>query len=83
MNYTIEMCVANIKHKEWWNGAAIIEFETIQDVISFIRSHIPVKQRDIDFIIENDKNKSRGRLACTSWYSVRKGDPMMTEYTSF
>lgn len=84
MKYTLTMCVANIKHTSWWwYGKPTMKFETIEGLISFMRSHIPLRPRDMLFIIENDKKQEHGRLACTSWYEVRKGDPMMTEYTSF
>lgn len=46
-------------------------------------AHIPMSDRDIDIIYDNDDKKENGRLDCTSWYTVEKGEHQMTEYTSF
>lgn len=82
--YKLEMVVPNIKHTSWWwNGKSIYKFDNIDEMIDFMMAHIPMKSRDIDFIYNNDKRQKCGRLACTSWYSVEKGEHQMTEYTSF
>lgn len=84
MNYTIEICIPNIKHAPfWWNGKPIYEFETMQEVTEFIKNHFPNEDRYINFMIENDKKTARGSLGCTSWYQVRKGARLMTDYTAF
>ena len=82
--YELKMVIANIKHKSWWwNGKPYYKFETIDELINFMMTHIPMTNRSIEFIYENDKKKQNGRLACTSWYEVEKGAHEMTEYTSF
>lgn len=82
--YRLEMVVANIKHQSWWwNGKPICEFDDIDELIDFMIKHIPMTNEDINFIYNNDKKQKNGRLACTSWYSVEKGEHQMTEYTSF
>lgn len=81
MKYTLEMCIPNIK--SWWNGAAIYTFDNIDAVISFIKNNIPNQDRNIKFILERDSKQARGSLAGTSWYSLRKGARLMTDYTSY
>ena len=84
MKYKLIMCVANIQHTSWWwNGKSVYKFETLDELLDFMIKHIPLKERDIDFIHKNDGKQDNGRLACTSWYDVEKGEPQMTEYTSF
>ena len=81
MGYVIEMCIPNIKR--WWKGKALYQFETINEVTEFIKKNLPNQDRNIKFIIENDKTRARGNLANTSWYLVRKGARLMTDYTAF
>ena len=85
--YKLVMCVANIGHMAWYsnwkNRSVVYTFEYIDELIDFMWEHIPMRDRDIDFIRENDINQKNGRLACTSWYEVIKGEEQMTEYTSF
>ena len=84
MKYKLIMVVANISHKSWWwNGKSFYEFNTIDELINFMEENIPITQKAIDFIRKNDQSKNNGRLACTSWYEVEKGEHQMTEYTSF
>lgn len=82
--YKLIMTVSNISHKDWWwNGNSAYKFKTLQDLLDFMSEHIPTTERDVNFITENDKRQQTGRLACTSWYEVEKGEHQMTEYTSF
>ena len=82
--YKLIMSVANIKHKSWWwDGKPFYEFGTIDELIDFMKTNIPMSKRDVEFICKNDKEQQNGRLACTSWYDVEKGEHEMTEYTSF
>jgi len=82
--YNLKMVVANISHKDWWwHGKSSYKFETLKPLLDFMNENVPMTERDINFIIENDKKKEAGRLACTSWYEVEKGEHQMTEYTSF
>lgn len=82
--YKLIMCTANIKHKDWWwDGKPAYQFITIEGLIDFMKVLIPVDKKDIESIRKNDKKKTCGRLACTSWYEVKKGEDLMTEYTSF
>jgi len=92
MKYKLRMVVSNIRHKSWWwNGKSNYEFETLDELIDFMSEHIPLKEfsgcnymkSDINSIYENDKKYDNGRLACTSWYEVEKGEHQMTDYTSF
>jgi len=78
------MVIANIKHTSWWwNGKSCYRFDTLDELLGFMNKHIPLRKSDIDFIRNNDKKRNNGRLACTSWYEVEKGEHEMTEYTSF
>lgn len=82
--YTLEMCIANIRHKSWWwNGAPFYKFDTLDNLIDFMLIHIPGTILFVDSIRKNDLIKEHGRLAITSWYLIRKGEEQMTEYTSF
>lgn len=85
--YRLIMVVANISHTPWYrswqNRKTVYAFETIDELIDFMREHIPMRDRDVAFIRSNDAKKKDGRLACTSWYEVKKGEDLMTEYTSF
>lgn len=84
MKYELIMVIANIEHKSWWwNGKSNYNFETLDELLIFMNKHIPLKQSDIEFIIKNDGKQENGKLACTSWYTVEKGEHQMTEYTSF
>jgi len=84
MKYKLIMIIANIKHKSWWwNGKSIYQFEALAELLKFINKHIPITESDIDFICKNDEKKNNGRLTCTSWYEIEKGEHQMTEYTSF
>ena len=75
------MCIPNIK--KWWTGKAIYQFETITEVTDFIKNHIPNQDRHIDFIVTTDRTRARGNLFNSSWYLVRKGERLMTDYTAF
>jgi hypothetical protein len=81
------MVVANIGHtfwyRSWQNRKTVYTFETIYELINFMWEHIPMRDRDVDFIRNNDAKNQSGRLACTSWYEVKKSEDQMTEYTSF
>ena len=85
--YRLIMVVANIGHTSWyrsWNNKKITyAFDTIDELIDFMWEHIPMRNRDVDFIRNNDAKIQSGRLVCTSWYEVKKGKDQMTEYTSF
>lgn len=82
--YRLIMTIPNIKHKSWWwNGQPIYGFDTVDELLCFMKSKIPMCQRDIELIRNNDSLKENGRIACTSWYDVEKGEDQMTEYTSF
>lgn len=84
MKYKLIIVVANVKHTSWWwNGKSEYEFETIDTLIDFMIEHMPLTNKDVDFIYRNDKNKDNGRLACTLGYEIEKGQYEMTEYTSF
>lgn len=84
--YTLSMVVNNIRHKSWWwNGATSYTFDTVENLIRFMRAKIPTGERNIKMIYEEDKIKETGTLAHTNWYKVIKGnrEHQMTEYTSF
>lgn len=85
--YRLIMVVVNISHTSWYrswqNRKTVYAFETIDELIDFMWEHIPMRDRDVDFIRNNDAKKQNGSLACTSWYEVKKGEDQMTEYTSF
>lgn len=82
--YTLELSIPNIEHRPWWwGGKQIYKFNTMDEVIQFIKAHMPHQDRYINFMIENDKERNRGTLGCTSWYRLRKGEAMMTDYTSY
>lgn len=85
--YTLSMVVNNIRHKSWWwNGATSYTFDTVENLIKFIREKkIPTGEGNIKMIYKQDKIKSVGTLVFTNWYKVVKGNPehQMTEYTSF
>lgn len=85
--YKLTMCVANIAHKPWyrnWNNrSAVYTFNDIEELIGFMWDNIPMRYREVEIIRENDINQKNGRLACTLWYEVVKGENQMTEYTSF
>ena len=85
--YRLIMAVANINHTSWYrswqNRKTVYRFDSIDELIDFMWKHIPMKDRDVDFIRNNDAKYQHGRLACTSWYEVKKGEDQMTEYTSF
>ena len=92
MKYKLIMVVANIKHKSWWwNGRSSYQFETLDELLEFMNDHIPLgkfdglnyMRSDINSIYENDKRIDNGRLACTSWYEIEKGEHQMTDCTSF
>ena len=82
--YRLRMVVANISHTSWWwNGKAFYEFDAIDELLSFMINKIPMTQREIDLIQRSDHEKKDGRIGCTSWYEIEKGEDLMTEYTSF
>lgn len=82
--YKLRMVIPNIKHTQWWwNGVENYEFESLDKMLEFMKKRIPMTDRSVAFIRDNDSKKERGRLACTSWYEVIKGNSLMTEYTSF
>ena len=55
----------------------------MEEVTAFIKKHFPKQDKYINFMVENDKNRARGSLGCTSWYQVRKGARLMTDYTAY
>lgn len=82
--YRLRMVVANIRRCTWWwNGTSCYGFDTIDELLSFMESKIPMRQREIDLIRRSDYEKKNGRIGCTSWYEIKKGEDQMTEYTSF
>lgn len=85
--YRLIMVVANIGNTSWYrswqNRKTVYTFENIDELIDFMWEHIPMRDRDVAFIRSNDAKQKDGRLACTSWYEVKKGEDQMTEYTSF
>lgn len=82
--YKLRMVVANISYKPWWwSGKPFYEFDTIDELMNFMVRKIPMDGNDVKLIYDNDKKQKNGRLACTSWYEVEKGEHKMTEYTSF
>lgn len=85
--YKLTMCVANIGNKPWyrnWNNRnAVCTFNDIEELIGFMWDNIPMRDREVEIIRNNDAQKKNGRIACTSWYEVVKGENQMTEYTSF
>ncbi len=83
--YRLIMCVPNIAHtKWWWKGQSTYRFDSIMALFAFMNCRIPMLQKaDFDRMLDADREKSAGRLACTSWYEVKKGEDQMTEYTSF
>ena len=85
--YKLIMVVANIGHTSWyssWNNKKVFyTFETVDELIDFMWEHIPMRDRDVKFIRDNDAKKKNGKIANTSWYVVQKGEEQMTEYTSF
>jgi len=84
MKYKLIIVVANIKHKSWWwNGKSCYEFDVLDELIDFMIKHIPLTNKDIEFVRRNDKKQDDGKLASTSWYEIEKGEHKMTEYTSF
>ena len=81
--YKLRMVIHNICYKPWWwNGKPFYHFDTVDELIDFMIHKIPMDGKDVKFIYDNDKKKLHGRLACTSWYEVEKGEHEMTEYTS-
>lgn len=85
--YRLIMVIANIGHTSWYrnwqNKKAVYTFETIDELVDFMWKYIPMRDRDVEFIRNNDAKKRNGTLANTSWYQVKKGEDLMTEYTSY
>lgn len=81
--YKLIMVIANIKHKTWWwNGKSVYSFDDLESLFRFMTSRIPGTAENIVTICARDNAITDGRLYCTSWYDVEKGDKQMTEYTS-
>lgn len=82
--YRLKMVVANISHTSWWwNGKSFYEFDTINELLSFMASKMPMTQREINLIRWYDHKKKDGHISNTLWYEIKKGEDLMTEYTSF
>lgn len=63
-------------------------FYSLDELISFMQIAGLLQESSFDMRIENlmrkyDSEKTDGNLASTSWYDVYKGEPQMTEYTSY
>lgn len=82
--YRLIMCVPNISHLSWWwKGQSVYRFDSLMSLFAFMNCRIPsMRKRDFDLMLERDAAGKTGRLACTSWYEVKKGEDEMTEYTS-
>lgn len=82
--YRLRMVVANIGHTSWWwKGKPFYEFDTVDELLAFMESRIPITQRETALIRKCDEKTQNGRIGCTSWYEIKKGEEQMTEYTSF
>lgn len=82
----------NFTHKPRWkqNGfnRTVFFFYNLDEVISFMStsgllSDSPMDRRIVRMMREADSEKTDGSIASTSWYDVYKGEPQMTEYTSY
>lgn len=83
--YRVELSLANLRHKPWWTWGDIPQiytFDSLDETVRFLANHHLVRQQDIEFIQKQDGRLESGRLCCTSWYTVTKGEEQMTEYTS-
>lgn len=83
--YRIELSLANLRHKPWWvwgDIPQVYEFDSLNTVMCFLTDHNLVRQQDMEFITKQDARLETGRLSCTSWYTITKGEEGMTEYTS-
>ena len=83
--YTIEIHLNNLRHKDWWTWGDIPLYHTfgsLNTALLFLRDHKLVRPQDEEFIIKQDKRVVNGRLCCTSWYTITKGEEGMTDYTS-
>lgn len=89
--YKIVICVANLKHYDWWKGKPVYQFDTLDEVIRCLKTLFPpnsIKDWEIKRIIDCDVDRQKGnksengRIASTSWYEVIRGKEEMTEYTS-
>jgi hypothetical protein len=78
--YKLEMTMANIRH--WWRGKPRYQFDTFDELIYFMVKNGLATETDIQIMRKGDE-KQNARIACTSWYTVQKGEHQMTEYTSF
>jgi hypothetical protein len=85
VGYKIEIHLNNLRHKDWWTWGSIpiyYTFGSLSTVLLFLRDHKLVRPQDEEFITKQDARLETGRLACTSWYTITKGEESMTEYTS-
>lgn len=82
----------NFTHKPRWkqNGfdRTVFSFYSLDELISFMQIAGLLQDSSFDMRIENlmrkyDSEKTDGSIASTSWYDVYKGEPQMTEYTSY
>lgn len=82
----------NFTHKPRWkqNGfdRTVFFFYSLDELISFMQIAGLLQDSSFDMRIESemrkaDGKKTDGRIASTSWYDVYKGEPQMTEYTSY
>lgn len=83
--YRVELSLANLRHKPWWvwgDIPRIYEFDSLNKVMCFLTDHNLVRQQDMEFITKQDARLETGRLSCTLWYTITKGEEGMTEYTS-
>ena len=83
--YCVEIHLNNLRHKPWWvwgDIPQIYEFDSLNKVMCFLTEHHLVRQQDMEFITKQDARLETGRLVCTSWYTITKGEEGMTEYTS-
>lgn len=70
--YKLILCMANIRH--WWKYGEqeAYEFETIDELIKFMRSHGLTDRSDLLRLRKRDREEDHGSIASTSWYEVIK-----------
>lgn len=71
--YRLRMVVANISHTSWWwNGKSFYEFDTINELLSFMASKMPMTQREINLIRWYDHKKKTDTLAIHFGMKLKK-----------
>lgn len=82
--YKIIICTANISHKSWWNGKPSYKFDSFAEVVRCLKEIFPpnsIREWEFARMAKCDAETENGRIACTSWYEIIKGERPMTEYT--